>query len=69
MPAANPFAPLIEVGGSAQAGPARASGTSSFSLGDTQLGDHHVSAAFLAGSLVLLWALYTRRFRFSTKVG
>ena len=69
MPAANPFAPLIDVGGQAQAGPARVSGTSSFSLGDTQLGDHHVSAAFAAGALLLLVLLYKGRFRFSTKVG
>ncbi len=55
MPAANPFAPLIDVG--------------SLSLGNAQVGDHHVSAAFLAGSLLVLVLLWKRRFRFSTKVG
>ncbi len=71
MPAANPFAPLIDVGGSATAGPATAKGGGSISFGNgsTQIGDHHVSAAFLAGALLLLVLLYKRRFRFSTKVG
>lgn len=71
MPAANPFAPLIEVGGNATAGPATARGGGSISFGNAgaQVGDHHVSAAFLGGSLLLLVLLYKRRFRFSTKVG
>ena len=69
MPAANPFAPLIDVGGNATAGPATVKGGGSLSLGNGQLGAHHISGAVLAGALVLLIVLHKGRFRFSTKVG
>jgi len=71
MPAANPFAPLIDVGGSASAGPATAKGGGSLSLGNGtgQLDTHHISGAVLAGALLLLVLLHKGRFRFSTKVG
>ncbi len=65
MPATNPFVPLIEVGGSASAGPAAAG--ANFSVGN--MGDNHVSAGMVllgVGLLVLLWK---NKFRFSTTVG
>ena len=45
------------------------SGSGSLSIGGATAGDHHVSAAFVAGALLLLVLLYKGRFRFSTKVG
>jgi hypothetical protein len=69
VPAANPFAPLIDVSGGATAGPASVKGGGSLSLGNTTVGDHHISAAVLLGALVVLVLLHKGRFRFSTKVG
>lgn len=65
MPAGNPFAPMIEVGGGASVGPV--SGNLSGTLGSA--GDNHASAAFVLLSLALLFLLWKGRFRFSTKVG
>lgn len=67
MPASNPFAPLIEVGGGASVGPA--SGNLSGSFGVQGAGDHHVSAAVVLAALLVLFALYKAKFRFSTTVG
>ena len=66
MPSANPFAPLIDVGGSASAGPAQ--GSVSASLGVNGMGDHHVSAGLLALALLALVLLWRNKFRFSTNV-
>ncbi len=65
MPAGNPFAPLIDVGGNV--GPV--SGSTSIGVGGVTVGDHHVSAAFVALALLGLVLLWKGRFRFSTKVG
>ena len=66
MPASNPFAPLIDVGGSASVGPA--TGGISGTLGDA--GDHHAAAGYVLLSLLALIALHKwGHFRFSTTVG
>lgn len=65
MPAGNPFAPLIDVGGSV--GPA--SGSAQIGVGGVQVGDHHVAAGFVALSLLALVLLYKGKWRFSTQVG
>lgn len=62
MPSSNPFSPLIEVGGGASVGPASGSVSAS-------VGDHHASAAYVAGALLVLFLLWKARFRFSTSVG
>lgn len=68
MPAGNPFAPLVEVGGGASVGPA--SGNLHGSFGVQGVGDHHVSAGFVALALVTLILLHKAgKFRFSTTVG
>lgn len=67
MPAGNPFAPLIDVGGGAT-GPASAKG--SLGLGIDGVGDHHASAGLVLLGLVVLIVLHkTGHFRFSTQVG
>ena len=65
MPAGNPFAPLIDVGGNA--GPV--GGSVSLGTGSLQIGDHHVSAGMVAIALIILYVLYKRKWRFSTQVG
>lgn len=65
MPSGNPFAPLIDVGGSV--GPV--SGKANIGVGGVQIGDHHASAAFVALGLLILVLLYQRRWRFSTQIG
>lgn len=65
MPAGNPFAPLIDVGGSV--GPVQGSG--SLSVGSVQVGDHHAAAGVVLIGLVILVLLYKGRWRFSTQVG
>lgn len=65
MPASNPFAPLIDVGG--QVGPV--GGSASIGTGSVTVGDHHVSAAVVALALVGLVILWKLKFRFSTTVG
>jgi hypothetical protein len=68
MPSANPFAPMVDIGGSASAGPATARG--GFSLGTTGgVGDNHVSAGLVLLGLVALVLLWKNKFRFSTTVG
>jgi hypothetical protein len=65
VPASNPFAPLIDVGGGATIGPA--SGNLS---GSVNVGDHHASAGLiLAGLAVLILLHKSGHFRFSTQVG
>lgn len=66
MPAANPFAPVIEVGAQASAGGATAGG--SVSLGGS-MGDNHAAALYLSLALVGLFLLWRNKFRFSTTVG
>lgn len=65
MPASNPFAPLIDVGGTV--GPVSAS--SSVGVGGVTVGDHHVTAGFVAVALITLVLLWRNKFRFSTTVG
>lgn len=66
MPSANPFAPVIDVGGSATVGPAAASGN--LSLGAAS--DNHGAAAWILLGLVVLVVLHKyAKFRFSTTVG
>lgn len=65
MPEANPFAPLIEVGGGASAGPVSGKAGVSLSTG----GEHHVSAGVVLLALGLLVLLWKSKFRFSTTVG
>jgi len=66
MPASNPFAPLIDVGGGASVGPA--SGSFSTSLGAPA--DHHAAAGYVLLGLLVLIALHKwGHFRFSTTVG
>lgn len=65
MPSGNPFAPLVDVGGSV--GPV--SGNANLAVGGVQVGDHHASAAFVLLGLLILVALYQRRWRFSTQIG
>ncbi len=65
MPSGNPFAPLIDVGGSA--GPV--SGNANIGVGGVQVGDHHASAGFVAIALVVLVILWKRKYRFSTTIG
>lgn len=67
MPSANVFAPLIEVGGSASAGPV--SGAVKASLGTGSAEDNHVAAGTLAVALIVLVLLWRNKFRFSTTVG
>lgn len=69
MPSSNPFAPLIDVGGTAQVGPASGSLSGSVGLGGIDVGDHHATAGLLLLGLVGLVLLWKGRFRFSTKVG
>jgi hypothetical protein len=61
MPASNPFAPVIEVGGGATVGPA--SGNASVSVGD-----HHAAAGMVLIGLAILVLLWKGKFRFSTTV-
>ncbi len=65
MPAGNPFAPLIDVGGNA--GPV--SGNVSLGTGSLTIGDHHVAAGTVAIALIILVILYKHKWRFSTQVG
>lgn len=65
MPAGNPFAPLIDVGGSV--GPV--SGQGSVGVGGVTVGDHHAAAGFVLLGLVILVILWKRNFRFSTTIG
>jgi len=65
MPAGNVFAPLVEVGGTA--GPVQ--GNAGVSVGGVSVGDHHVSAGFVALGLLTLVILWRMRFRFSTTIG
>lgn len=62
MPAANPFSPLLEVGGGASVGPASASGS-------LKVDDHHATAGVTLAALALLFLLWKSKFRFSTTVG
>ena len=62
MPTANPFSPVIEVGGGATAGPASASA-------NVSVGDHHATAAYVLIALGVLYALHKFKWRFSTQVG
>lgn len=65
MPAGNPFAPLIDVGGSV--GPV--SGGANLGVAGVQVGDHHAAAGFVAVGLIILVVLYRKNFRFSTTIG
>lgn len=67
MPAANPFAPVIDVGASASVGGATASG--GISVGSGGVADNHASALYLGLAIVALYLLYKNKFRFSTTVG
>ena len=62
MPSANPFAPLVDVGGGATVGPV--SGSASLAVDD-----HHATAGIALSGLVLLLLLWKSKFRFSTTVG
>jgi hypothetical protein len=66
MPAANPMAEVIAFGGdvSGSAGPVAARAG-----GNVAVDDHHVSAALLVGAIVVAWALWASKFRFSMTVG
>ena len=64
MPIANPFAPTIDVGGSASAGPAQIGG--GLSIG---VQDHHAVAGYLLIGLAILFLLHRANFRFSSTVG
>ena len=65
MPASNPFAPLIDVGGSV--GPVQ--GSTSLGVGGVTVGDHHATAGFVAIGLIAIFLLYKGKWRFSTQVG
>ena len=65
MPAGNPFAPLIDVGG--QAGPV--SGSANIGVAGVTVGDHHASAGLVALGLLILIVLWKRDYRFSTTIG
>lgn len=65
MPAGNPFAPLIDVGGNV--GPV--SGGAQIGVGGVTVGDHHAAAGFVAFGLILVVVLYKMKFRFSTTIG
>ena len=65
MPAGNPFAPLIEVGGSV--GPA--SGSANIGVAGVTVGDHHVAAGFVALALLAIVVMYKKGFRMSTRIG
>lgn len=67
MPAANPFAPVIDVGGSASVGGVTASG--GVSVGGGSVADNHASALYLVLAITALYLLYKNKFRFSTTVG
>jgi hypothetical protein len=69
MPAGNPFAPLIDVGGNASAGPVSGSFQGGINVGSAQVGDHHVAASTVLVGLAILYLLHKRRWRFSTRVG
>ena len=69
MPAGNPFAPLIEVGGNASAGPVSGSASGGINVAGAQVGDHHVAAGTVLVALAILYLLHKRRWRFSTRVG
>ncbi len=69
MPAGNPFAPLIEVGGNASAGPVSGNLAGGINVGGAQVGDHHVAASTVLVALAVLYLLHKRRWRFSTRVG
>lgn len=62
MPASNPFAPVIEVGGGATVGPASANG-------NVSVGDHHAAAGYVLIGLAVLVLLWKGKWRFSTTVG
>ena len=64
MPAANPFAPMIEVGGNAAAGPISARGGLNLSAGD-----HAAASGYVLFGLLVLVLLWKGKFRFSTTVG
>jgi hypothetical protein len=65
MPAGNPFAPLIDVGG--QAGPA--SGSLQLGTAGVTVGDHHISAGLVAVGLIVIVVMYRKGFRMSTRIG
>lgn len=67
MPASNPFAPVIEVGGGANLGPASASANAR--VGNIVAGQHHGTAFYLVVALAVLVVLHRSRYRFSTTVG
>ena len=70
MPTGNPFAPVIDVGGGAQIGPASGTISGSLGLGSGTVGDHHATAGILLLGGVLLLILHVKgKFRFSTTVG
>ena len=69
MPAGNPFAPLIEVGGNANVGPVSTNASGGINIGNAQVGDHHVAAGTVLVALAILYLLHKRRWRFSTRVG
>ena len=65
MPAGNPFAPLIDIGGNA--GPV--TGSASLGVGGVTVGDHHAAAGFVLLGIAIIYLLYRRDFRFSTTIG
>ena len=66
MPSSNPFAPLIDVGGGAQVGPASANLSGTIA----NPSDHHATAGYVLIGLLALIALHKwGHFRFSTTVG
>ena len=73
MPDYNPFVQVLggDVGGSAQAGPVAASAGGKASLGLPSIGaaDNHWAAALVLGAIIVLWALWKSKFRFSITVG
>lgn len=65
----NPFAPTVEIGGSAQAGGARAAAQGALSVGNISPEDNHVTAGLVLVALGVLFLLWRGKFRFSMTVG